>query len=313
LGQLQPAYLKAEQWDKVFPVAEKLLSFDRSDAEMAYGGLQAAVAKNDPDLIIKWAKMTAEAAKKGEKTPKPADEDEIPMWEYKVKFSQQVQERAEYEVYTAALRSTDPAKKIELMDALAAMNPQSKFAAQLDEGYFLAYRQLNQNDKALERARTSVEKGTANEDMLLLLANSSIEQKQPDQAVSYSDKLIELMNTKAVPQGVAPEAWEQKKKTSLGAAYFLKGMALAQQKKPSDADKAFRAGLPFMEGNDQLLGPALFQLALANYQLGAGAKPDMARLKDALKFNLEAGKIKGAHQAQANKNATVIRQKYGVR
>ncbi|MEZ5353685.1 MAG: hypothetical protein R2762_13685 [Bryobacteraceae bacterium] len=313
LGQLEAAYVKAQQWDKIFPVVEKLMGFDASDAEMAYGGLQAAVGKNDPDLIVKWATITRDAAQKAEKTPKPEDEDELPAWEYKVKFAKQVQERCEYEIYTAVLRSTDPAQKIKLMDGLLAFDPNTQYATQLDEAYFLCHRQLGNNDKAIEIAKAMAEKGTANEDMLLLLANKAYEEKQADAAIGYSDKLIELMKTKAAPEGVSAEDWTKKKNTSLGAGLFLKGTVLAQQNKLSDADTVFRESMPYLEGNDALLGPALFQLGLANYNLGSGRKPNRARLQDALKYNLMAAKIKGQHQAQANKNATVIRQRYGLK
>ncbi len=313
LGQLEAAYVKAQQWDKVFPVVEKLVGFDASDAEMAYGGLQAAVGKNDSDLILKWANITRDAARKAEKTPKPEDEDELPNWEYRVKFAQQVQERCEYEVYTAALRSADAAQKIKLMDGLLALNPKTQYGGQLDEAYFVAYRQMGNNEKAIEIAKTSADKGTANEDMLLLLANKAFEEKQPDAAIAYSDKLVELMKTKAAPEGVSAEDWTKKKNTSMGAGLFIKGTVLAQQNKLADADPVFRESLPFLEGNEALLGPALFQLGLANYKLGSGAKPNMNRLRDALKYNAMAGQIKGPHQAQANKNATVIRQRYGLK
>jgi hypothetical protein len=314
LGQLETTYLKDQKWDKVFPVAEKLIGFDPADAEMAYGGLQAAVGKNDPDLIVKWATITRDAAQKAEKVAKPDDEDEAAQWDYRQKFAKQVQERSEYEIYTASLRATDPAQRIKLIDALLAYDPKTRYAGQLDEAYFLSYRQLGNNDKAMEVARTAAQKGTANEDMLLLLANKAFEDKQADSAISYSDKLVELMKTKAAPQGVSPEDWTRKKNTSLGAGLFLKGSVLAQQNKLAEADPVFRESLPFLEGNDALLGPALFQLGLANYKLGAaGRKPDMNRLRDALKYSAMAGKIKGPHQGQANQNANVIRQKYGLK
>ncbi|MEZ5400364.1 MAG: hypothetical protein R2729_11900 [Bryobacteraceae bacterium] len=313
LGQLETAYVKAQVWDKLIPAVEKLLAIDDSDAEMAYGGLQAAVGKNDPDLIVKWAGITRTAARKSEKTPKPEDEDEIPGWEYRVKFAQQVQDRCEYEIYSASLRAADPAQRIKLMDALRAMSPESQYGKQFDSAYFLSYRQMNDNEKAFEIAKTAAGKGTANEDMLLLLANKAFEDKQADEAIAYSDKLVDLMKTKAAPAGVAPADWEKKKNASLGAGLFLKGTVLAQQNKLADADTVFRESLPYLEGNDALLGPALFQLGLANYKLGSGRKPDMNRLRDALKYNALAGRIKGPHQGQANTNAKVIRQRYGLK
>ena len=314
LGQLHAQYLKANQFDKVFPVAEKLVAFDASDAEMAYGGLQAAVAKNDPAMIIKWADVTAEAARKGAKTPKPADEDELPRWEYKVKFSEQVQDRCEYEILSAALRLPDLNQKIQMIEAMGRIFPQSKYTSQLDELHFQCWRQLNNPDKAAEVAANCVAKGTAGEDMLLFLANATFDKKDYDKTVEYSTKLVDLLKTKPVPQGADPAAWENKKKVSMAAGYFLKGMVFAGQNKWNESDVVLREALPFMEGNEALLGPTYFQLGLANYRLGAappGKKPDLKRVQDALAFNQKAAAIKGNHQAQAVKNVSVIRTQYG--
>jgi tetratricopeptide (TPR) repeat protein len=313
LGQLQPAYLKTQQFDKVFPLTDQLIAFDASDAEMAYGGLQAAVGKNDAALISKWATATVVAAKLGEKTAKPSDEDELARWEYKVKFSQQVQERAEYEVFTAALRTNDPGQRVQLAESLAQLNPNSKYIPQLDDAYFNALRQTGQNDKAFAYAEKVAQKGSASEDLLLMLANNALEKKQNDQAIGYSDKLVELMKTKPAPAGVSPADWEKKKNTSLGAGLFMKGMALASTNKLSDADLVLREALPFLQGNEALLGPTLFQLGLANYRLGAGKKPDQKRLRDALQYSRQASAIKGAHQGQAAKNVQVIQSQYGLK
>ncbi len=314
LGQLSANLIKSQQWDKVFPVAQALVGFDAADSEMAYSGLQAAVAKNDPTLIAKWAAITNDAAKKGAARPKPANEDEEAMWEYQVKFSQQVQERCEYEVYTAGLRQTDPAKRIEMLDALGALNPKSKYAVTSDDAYILAYRQLGANDKALAVAEKADAANTANEDMYLLLANGSFEKKENDKVVAYSDKLVALLKDKAAPQGMSPDDWGKKKKTTLGAGYWLKGMVYAGANKFKEADETLREGLPFYEDNEQLLAPALFQLGLANNKLGtAGKIADKKRLTDAVGYFSRCAAIKSPYQTQAATNVKVIRTQYAIK
>lgn len=314
LGQLHPLYLKSNQHDKVFPVAEKLLTFDPSDAEIAYGGLQAAVAKNDADLIVKWAGITNEAAKKGAKAPKPEDEDEQAAWDYKVKFSQQVQERCEYEIMTLALRTTDPAKKIGTMDSLKQLNPQSKYLPQFDEQYFMAYRQQGQNDKAMQLAEKLAGENKANGEMLLLLTDNAVNTKNNAKVIAYSDQLVAYMKAAPAPQGVDPTEWEKKKNANIGTGLFLKGVTLATENKLADADTVLRESIPHLQGNEQVLGPALFQLGLANYKLGSAKKPaDMARIRDAFKFSQQAAAIKGQHQGIAAKNVAAMRQQYGLK
>ncbi len=313
LGQLQPAYLEGKQYDKVFPVAEKLLAADPSDAEMAHGALKAAEAKQDPDLVIKWAKATAESAAKAAALPKPSDEEEEERWKYKVDFGKQVGKYAEYSVYAASLQAADPATRIKLMDAIPAVNPKSEYLNKLDQVYFATYRQMGDNAKANALAEKSAAGGTANEDMLLLLANGAFEKKDAPKVLEYSGKLIEYMKAAQVPRGADPAAWEKKKSTSLGAGYWMAGMTHAQASKWKETDESLREGLPFMQGNEAMLAPALFQLGLANYRMGQGGpktKPDLKRIADAIKYNQQCAAIKSPMQGQAAKNVAVMRQQY---
>src|SRR6266567_3250768 len=52
--QMQAAYIKANQPDKVMETTEKLLALDPTYDVAGHQGLQAAQAKKDPDLIKKW-------------------------------------------------------------------------------------------------------------------------------------------------------------------------------------------------------------------------------------------------------------------
>ena len=231
-----------------------------------------------------------------------------------MKFSHQVQERCEYEVYTASLRQTDPAKRVQMMDALMQLNPKSKYGVTLDEAYFLAYRQLGANDKAVAVAEKAAAANTANEDMLLHLANYAFEKKDGDKVVGYTDNLIAKLKDKPAPQGVNPEDWEKKKKTSLGAGYLMKGIIYANANKPKETDETLREGLPFLEGNEQLLAPALFQLGFANSKLGtAGKVPDRKRLAESVGFFTRCAAINNPEQAVAATNAKAIRARYGIK
>ncbi len=313
-GQLQPAYLKAQQYDKVFPVVEKLLQVDPSDAEMAHGGLKAAEAKKDPDLIMKWAVATSDAARLAVASKKPADEEEAEAWKSKVDFARQVETYAEYSLFNTALQTADPAKKIQLIDKLAERNPKSQYLPQLDEQKFIAYRQLNNNDKALEQAEMLLVKNPGNEDMLLFAADQYLNVKKDNaKALQYANQVVELMKTKAAPNGISAEDWEKKKRTVLGLGLWMSGMIDSSQSKFSSADKTLREALPYLEGNEQLLGPALFHLGLANYRIGSGKTTDTQRILDALKYNQQCANIKGPFQAQAQKNITAIRTQYRIK
>jgi hypothetical protein len=172
---------------------------------------------------------------------------------------------------------------------------------------------MGDNAKSMELAAKASAKGTANEDMLLVLANSAFEKKDGPNVIAYSQKLVDFLKSANPPEGADAAQWNKKKETSLGFGYWMMGMIHAQGQKWTETDAAFRESLPFLQGNDQFLGVALFNLGMANYRLGQGGpktKPDLKRISDALKYNSQCAAIKGPNQAQAQKNVAVIRQQF---
>ena len=305
LGQGVISAQKLSQPDQIMALAAKLVALDGSDVEMAYTGLEAAVAKADNDSIVRWANSTAEAARKASAAPEPKDEEELERWKWKVATSKpdQAPKRAEYEIFSAAMRATDPATRLKMLEALTALNPKSEYSAQAQAFIFDAYRRLNQNDKALAMAATAAEANTADEDMLLLLTNNAFEKKDQAGVLKYADQLTAYLKDKPAPAGADAAAWDKKKTITMGAGLWLKGMILAGQSKWKETDVTLREATPLLKGNDELLSHALFNIGLANYKMG--------NLNEALKIMLECAALKGPKQAEAAKNAVVIRQQGG--
>ncbi len=305
LSQSLTSAQKLNQHDLVIAAATKLIAIDPSDVEIAYAGLQAAVGKTDSDLIAQWAKTTVETCKKAAAAPEPKEED-LERWKYRVSFSKpdQAPKRAEYEVFAAMVRTQDPAERLKVLDTLTAINPKSEYLAQGPAYYFMAYRQSNQNDKALTLAAQSAANDTADEDMLLLLTNNAFEKKDQPGTIKYADQLAALLKSKPIPNGADPAVWEKKKAVAQGAGLWLKGMTRAAQSQWKEADISLREAVPLVQGNTDLLSHALFNIGLANYRMG--------NLREALKFSQECAALKGPRQAEAAKNAVVIRQQGGA-
>jgi tetratricopeptide (TPR) repeat protein len=306
-GQLQPVYLEAGEHDKAIEIAEKLLEADPTDAEMAHGALKAAEAKNDPDLVIKWAVATSEAARKMVAKPKPEDEDEVEFWERRVDYAKQVDVYCEYSLFNTALQTQDPAKRIALADALRERNAESQYVPQIEPLLFAAYRQAGENDKALELAERTIEKDQTNEDMLLFAATTYFDKKEYDKSLGYAGKAVDAIEEKPAPEGVSAGDWEARRKQVIGSGLWLQGMIFAGQRKYVDTDRVLREALPHLEGNNQMLGPALFNLGLANYQLG---QKNTKLIVEALRFNQQCAQIPGPYQAQARKNVAAIQSQY---
>ena len=308
LSQMQIAYTKAGNHDKTIQAGEKLLALDNTDIEAAYANLKAAEAKKDSNEIAKWAGATADIAVKVPSLPKRADQSDEEH-KHAIDFATQVVKYTEYAVYAAALQETDPAKIIKLADVLEQRNPKSEYIVQLMPKYAVAARQANAIPSAVAFGERTLERGQTHEDLLLLMTDNAMQQKNADKVVSYASRLIELMSTKPKPEGVADADWDKKKNTTIGLANWMAGMSAAGQNRLAQADKSLRAALPYIKDNEQLLAPALFQLGIANYQMGKGKSRQ--QMADAVSFLRQCAAIKSTYQAQAQKNVAVILKETG--
>ena len=312
-AQLQPAYLKASEFDKSMAAAEKLLALDPEDVEIAHGGLKAAEGKKDADAIKKWAIITSETAKKVVASKQPQDEDEVEDWKRRVEFSKQVDTYTEYAIYAGGLQATDPRKKIELFETLEQRNPKSQYLPQVQSHYFIALSQAGEKAKAAQLAEKAIAADQATEDMILAAANYYYEgKKEPEKVLGYTEKLIALLNSKPKPEGVSDADWQKRKNLMLGIAYWMGGVIHSNASRWSQADKTLRTALPLIEDNKPLAAEALFHLGLSNYKLGDSAN-DSKRILEALQFSQRCAAIPGPFQAQARKNIAAIRSQYHIK
>jgi tetratricopeptide (TPR) repeat protein len=302
-SQLQPLYVKANQPDKAIEIGDKLIALDPEDLETSLTSLKAAEAKKDPDLVKKWSNATGHIAQKVVASPQPKEEDEVEDWKKRVDYAKQVNTYSEYALYAMALQATDPRKKVDLIETLQQRNPQSQYMAQMLPVAIQTYRQLNDAEKATGLAEKVLATDPSNEEMLLIVADGYMQKgKDPDKVVTYSTKLIEVMNTKAKPQAASDADWETRKKTLTGLGHFMIGKQYFNDKKYGPADKELRVALPLVESNQDLKAEVLFYLGFSNYK--------MENIMEALKYNQQCAAIKSRFQAQAAKNVTVIKSQY---
>ena len=144
-----------------------------------------------------------------------------------------------------------------------------------------------------------------------MMADQALQQRQPDKAIQYSEKILEVMN-RPKPEGVPDADWEKKKSVTTGLAYWMAGTTLSGQNKYAQADKMLRQALPLVKDNEQLNGTALFHLGLVNYKMAQASK-NKTQIADAVAFSKQAAATKGPLAAQAAKNLKVMQQEFGVR
>ncbi|MBV8549724.1 MAG: hypothetical protein JOY54_00365 [Acidobacteriaceae bacterium] len=303
-GQLQGVYLQAQQYDKALAAGEKSLQSNPDSTEAAYNNLKAAEAKNDPDGVMKWSAETSKLTRKEAASP-TADKA-------RVDYAKQVDTYTEYSVYAMSLKTTDPAKIVVLVSSLEQRNPQSPYLSKAYGRYLNALRQTGQGDKAGTEAEQELQRDPSNEDVLLFAADYNREKKDLAKTLTYSQKLIEVMQTKPKPEEVSDADWEKKKQTMMGVAYWMQGISYNGQQQYGQADKALRQALPLVKGDDQLLPVVLFQLGVADFELGKTSK-NRAMLQDALKFSQQSAAMKSPVQTDAANNVKTISRALGPR
>jgi len=177
---------------------------------------------------------------------------------------------SEYALFALAVQ-TPAATALDLINTLEKQNPKSKY--------------LNEPE------------------LLVIQADNALSKNQTDRALSLANRLIAVGNGKP-PEGEGN--WESRKETALSRGYWMAGVIQGQKNLYKDCDHNLRAALPLIKGNSAMLGPALFFLGVANYNIGK-ITLNKAKMLEAAKFSQEAGAIQGPYQDQAYRNAMNIK------
>jgi hypothetical protein len=308
LEQAQAYYVKVGQTDAIIAEGEKMLAVDPDDVEAPLQALKAAETKKELPLVRKYSDITNRNARKMAAAPQPKEADEVTAWKGEVDYAKQVAQYSDYALFRAAVESRDPKVTIDLGEALLARSPESEYAAKMREPLFLAYRQSGNNAKAVEFAEKALATDQTNEDMLLVVVDSYIQQKkESDKAHAYSAKIVEIVNTKPKPEGMSDADWTARKNSLLGLAHYMNGKLYSDENKHAQADQELRKALPLIETTPALKPETLFRLGLANYKLAAG-KPE--RAQEAANYFRACAGIAGPFQASAAKNLKSIQTEY---
>ena len=76
--------------------------------------------------------------------------------------------------------------------------------------------------------------------VLVFAANYNHDKKNNAQALAYSSKAIEVLQTKPKPEEISEADWEKKKQTMLGIAYWTQGVSYNDQKQYAQAVEIFK-------------------------------------------------------------------------
>jgi len=272
--------------------------------EDALQTLKDAVEKKDPALVKKLVADVYPQATQAAAEPAPKDDDEKAAWTNRVEFAKSVEEYAEYALYAVAIQSP-PATQVDLISTLEQTNPKSKYLNQAYLPYLVALDKTGAGAKVLPLAEKALVNFPENEDLLLVLADSALA-KNPDRALALANRLTAAYNKHSKPEGMAAADWDKKKSAGLGRGYWIAGVVYGAKNQYVNCDKDLRAALPLIQGNAAMLGPALFFLGTANYNLGKMTL-NKAKVLEAAKFSEQSAAIPSAYADQARHNALVMK------
>lgn len=271
------------------------------DLETAHDNLKQAVQAKDVDGVKKLAAEASVLARKAIATPAPAGAEAKAAWTKQVAYAKEVDLYTENALAATALQA-EPAKLVDLIAQLEKQNPKSKFLDAAYGPYFQALEQTENGAKVAPIAEKAVLSQPENVDILVIVADTAMAKRQTGRAGIYAEKLIAVLEKKPKPDHMSAEDWEARKKSALGHAHYIAGMAHSERQQFALADQDLRTALPLIKEDEGATAASLYHLGVANYNVGV-ASGSKAKVLEAVKFSEQAAAIKGPFAQPAADNA----------
>ena len=270
-----------------------------------YQSLQDAVTKKDAAQVKKLAVPLFELSRKVIASPAPTSAIEKEDWPNRLKYAQEAEGYAEYALFATGVQA-EPATMVDLLGLLEQQSPKSKYLDQGYDTYLAALHQVGKDEAVPALAEKAIVNFPNNPDLLLVVANAAQVKKQSDRAIAFGNRLVAAANARTKPDNVSAADWEAKKRIWLGRGYWIAGVENGGKNLYALSNKSLRAALPYIKGEPGLMGPALFYLAVANYQLGTMTNNKKQVLEGAT-FSDQCAAIVGPFQDQAYRNSMAMK------
>ncbi len=305
LLQLQTQYIAQQDWANAAATGKRLLQMAPEDVEVRHNVNQALVQLQQWDELLPMLIETRPFAERDAAAPPPedADEDEEIIHQNSVDYAAGVVDYLEWAMNVGVTQQTDPAQKIQWMDAMLEHYPQSEHAQGLEDQYVIAYQRMGDMAGMAAAIEKALEKNPGNEQYLQTLAEYALSQQDFDQAIARSEQLLKLMEEKPAPEGTAAEDWEASKAKFTAMGNYVTGNAHFQK-------GAWRTARSFLlKTVDAIKAEGGERYGLLSYMLGfCYVKLDIAgdNIAKATFWMKEAARIPNPTQAQAKQTLAAI-------
>lgn len=293
-------YRRAKQLDQALANGEKLLARHPDDFDTLYRCWQMAEEKKDTKLVESYyGKTLALAAKVVAAKAGPADVD-AQVWKETVSVAKGMLEQEEYARFAKAVEASDPFDKIQMLEAFLKAYPKSKYAERIWPHLLSASRAAGDPVKTLQMAEKLLTMDPNDLDSLLLSAQIMLERKiSYTKVIANANRVLQVLATKAKPEGQTAADWEKRKAYYVGSANLLLGNASVNTNSFASADRFLRVALPYFKGAEQSQAGILFYLGWSNYHL--------ENYKEAAGFFRACMAIGGPFREQALQNLSALK------
>jgi len=314
-ADMQADYIKVSLWDKALEIGGKLLQIDQDDIDAVRMNLEAAKGKNDDSLIKKWTERLGQLSQEPNGTVSASSTTNTPYIEGagmagdgpkdpKAQAVKTVRARQEAALFNKALQEADPSVRIEILNQYVQQYPQSIHINKVNYLYYLAYREMKDEKRAMAMAEQILTKDQTREDVLYHVAESLFKQKRDlPKVIAYSQEILDLVK-RPKPEGRQDDEWNRQVSILTSQAHWMIGMSEIYREKFASANQELRAALAGGSSADSMRPALLTNLAWANYKL--------KNIPDAIKFYQECAAIPSAYQKAAEDSVKGIKSEYGL-
>lgn len=215
------------QPEKALAAGQQLLELAPEDVEVRHRINQALVS------LTRWDDLAPAVD-----ATKPLAESQATGTGDGAEYAQGVLDYLGWASNTAAMGETDPAKKIAWLDRLTTDYPESEYAKAAAPYYIQAYQQTGDTAGMAVWMQKAVDAGVEDESYRYTLAENALANQDNDAAQMHAEKALEILETKAQPEGMADDQWESYKTRMVAYANFAVGRAWVAR----DTKDAYRTG-----------------------------------------------------------------------
>lgn len=269
---LTTTYVKLQQYDKAIEAGEKDVAANYMDVNLLENLMKAYVGAGQAsdgafELINNAPQVIHDEIMQ---TPSGSDEEVAKARQAATQQVKEIKAYMEYAFFQLLPRVTDPAKRIQDLDAFLKAYPDTPNMSQANVQYFAAYQMAGDAEKMFEYGNKAVESDPTNVSTLNLVADAFATAKEPHtkEAGEYAQKALDLATDMQKPENMSDDQFKTFRDTQMGLAHATLGYTQLQEHSRSHrvapAIKEFEAAVDLLASNPQLQARTLYFLGYAN-------------------------------------------------